>query len=345
MKNPSVFGLGMLCVGIGIGWLIKPNGNAEKHSVPISSVPGKSSSEKSASPSSAVPGLEMTRKRVEREPSVSITKKESTEFGTEEFKKMQADGTRAIIQSQSAQLEQYLQRRGDALNLSAEQKLKMTAWMDEILKKMDAINPNDPEAVGEAMIELSPHSFDEELAKLLTDDQKSAFSAIADKERQSKIDSTALKSLAKLQGIIDFEEGQRDEVYKILTTSAEKKILNESQHPELNDLQLSAFDMDMDPYDLGLMQSMSGQATLPGQPTKTMKEIIEDRIEAKVNELRPVLNASQLEQYRAELKSKGLGIFGNAMMNCIKEKEVGVSFLPSSVEPPASGHVSPSRDK
>lgn len=193
------------------------------------------------------------------------------------------------------------------------------------------------------MKELSTKSFDNELTKLLTDDQKTDLATITDKERQTKIDSTALKSLAKLQTAIEFQEGQRDEVYKILTAAAEKKILAESQQPDLLGLQLNGFDIDMDPYDLGLMQAMTELQASPGQPAKTMQEIVDERIKSKVDELRPVLNADQLEQYRAELKSKGPGLLGDALMSSGK---IGVgSISTSAVVTPDRGNAPPPSDK
>jgi len=44
-----------------------------------------------------------------------------------------------------------------------------------------------------------------------------------------------------------------------------------------------------------------------------LRETIDKRIDAKVDLLRPVLNEKQLEQYRSELKSKGLGIYGTVL--------------------------------
>ncbi len=47
---------------------------------------------------------------------------------------------------------------------------------------------------------------------------------------------------------------------------------------------------------------------------KNMRELIDKRIEEKINQLRPVLNDKQLARYREELKSKGMGIYGTAIM-------------------------------
>ena len=44
-----------------------------------------------------------------------------------------------------------------------------------------------------------------------------------------------------------------------------------------------------------------------------LREVIDKRIDAKVELLRPVLNDKQLEQYRTELKTKGLGVYGTVL--------------------------------
>ena len=47
---------------------------------------------------------------------------------------------------------------------------------------------------------------------------------------------------------------------------------------------------------------------------KRLREAFDKRIEAKVEALKPVLNQKQLDQYRTELKTKGMGIYGPMLM-------------------------------
>jgi hypothetical protein len=191
------------------------------------------------------------------------------------------------------------------------------------LADMDFSNPESLEGMTDLVGGLSDKAIHDQLAATLTDEQKTAFNAFKEKEIQTKVDSAALKSLSQLQGVVDFEEGQRDEVYKILSTEAEKRILQEQEKPDPTAMFTEGMGIEMDPYGLGLQQAMtdaiterakSGEATDTKATTQTMREIIDTRINEKVEQLRPVLNEKQLEQYRSELKTKGLGVFGTALM-------------------------------
>ena len=134
----------------------------------------------------------------------------------------------------------------------------------------------------------------------------------------------SLKSLSKLQGIIEFEDGQRDEVYKILTKNAEATALAESKKPDMAKMFTDGMGIEIDPYDLGFQQAMNDSITEMGtegeaspdqeQMAKKMREMIDKRIEEKITQLRPVLNDKQLALYREELKSKGMGVYGSTMM-------------------------------
>lgn len=68
---------------------------------------------------------------------------------------------------------------------------------------------------------------------------------------------------------------------------------------------------DPDPYNLGIedafTEAYSGGGTDKKLAEANFRNIIDQRIEAKVNQLRPVLNDKQLAQYRTELKNKGAG--------------------------------------
>ena len=125
-----------------------------------------------------------------------------------------------------------------------------------------------------------------------------------------------------MQGVIDFEEGQRDEVYKILSDAAAEKLREQSANPDPSSLFTDGMGIEMDPYDLGVQDAMREAFTDVEDPTKVdqkqmaekLREVINRRIDEKVERLRPLLNEKQLEQYRAELKNKGSGFLGNALI-------------------------------
>ncbi len=326
-KNTPLVGIGMLAFGVAIGWSLKSGNPTPEVAGPV---PPANVNKPPAAP--AQPAAIATSeapppgKRAVREPSVKKPTTEPTEEQKAQVSRMQGEMTKLMTTRQRSKFDKYLQRISESVNLTETQKTAMAGWIDERMKKigeMDFSDPKSIEGMGDVMGGLSDKAIDDQLAATLTDEQKSAFSAFKEKEIQTKVDSAALKSLSQLQGAIDFEEGQRDEVYKILSAEAEKRVIQEQEKPDPTAMFTEGMGIEMDPYGLGLQQAMtdaiteraeSGEATDAKATTQTMREIIDKRINEKVEQLRPVLNEKQLEQYRSELKTKGLGVFGTALM-------------------------------
>lgn len=332
-KNTPLVGIGMLALGVAIGWSIKSGTTAKHESLPPIDTPvAAATNSTTASPpvtEIAANDTPPPGKRAIREPSLkkpTVEPAEPTEQQKKQVAQMQGEMTKLMTTRQRAKFEKYIQRISENVNLTDTQKTEMTAWLNERMKKlgeMDFSNPESLEGMTDIVGGLSNKAIDDQLAATLTDEQKAAFNTFKEKEIQTKVDSAALKSLSQLQGVIDFEEGQRDEVYKILSTEAEKRILQEQEKPDPTAMFTEGMGIEMDPYGLGLQQAMtdaiterakSGEATDPKAATRTMREIIDNRINEKVEQLRPVLSEKQLEQYRSELKTKGLGVFGTALM-------------------------------
>jgi len=326
-KNTPLVGIGMLALGVAIGWSLKSGNPTPEVAGPV---PPATVNKPPAAPAQPAPIAASEApppgKRAVREPSVKKPVTEPTEEQKAQVSRMQGEMTKLMTTRQRSKFDKYLQRISENVNLTETQKAAMAGWIDERMKKigeMDFSDPKSIEGMGDVMGGLSDKAIDDQLAATLTDEQKTAFSAFKEKEIQTKVDSAALKSLSQLQGAIDFEEGQRDEVYKILSAEAEKRVLQEQEKPDPTAMFTEGMGIEMDPYGLGLQQAMtdaiteraeSGAATDSKATAQTMREIIDKRINEKVEQLRPVLNEKQLEQYSSELKTKGLGVFGTALM-------------------------------
>lgn len=323
MKNLIPFGSLMLLLGFAIGWLVKPvpaAGGATPAAVMASS--------KSAVPAPAkipeeapVPG-----KHIQREAIVKKTSDGPTSEQMDQAKKMQSEMSKAMVKRQHDKFEQQIDLLTESLGLSADQKSKLITWLDDGIKKLEGLDITDPKSMSD-LPELSKFftdkALEDQLTPSLTDDQKAALVDFKDREHRTKVDTAALKSLSKLQGVIRFEDGQRDEVYKILAQTAETGVLAESETPDMTTMFTEGMGIDMDPYGLGIQQAMTESIGDPSamqesagdqkQMAQKLREIIDKRIDAKVDLLRPVLNDKQLEQYRGELKSKGLGVYGTVL--------------------------------
>lgn len=321
-RNYGMLGLLIFVMGVAVGWVSRGIPQSQSDGSPdalMAKAPAKvSSATQSGNESSApspVPG-----KRAIRETSPKKEKNAMFDPDSKEAKEMQDRVGKMMANRKRTALEQRITKLAESLNLTEDQKAKLMAWVDERVGKLESSNLMDPTASAEALKAASDAGLDEKLAENLTEDQKAAFAGFKEREKQTKIDSMALKSLSQLQGVIDFEEGQRDEVYKILSESAEERLQKSAASPLSEMSMMGDFGVDIDPYGLGIQEAMQ-EAFKPEEMEKNpegwrtgMQGIIDKCINEKVEKLRSVLNDKQLEQYRAELKNKGAGMFGGALL-------------------------------
>jgi hypothetical protein len=325
MKNHWIIGMVVFGLGMMTGWFVKPTPPSLAPSVPDGAPASKALASATLTPPTEPP---VPGKRAQREPAVKKTSNMPTEEQMAQASKMQGEMSKSMVKRHRAKLEQQIVRLDEKLQLTTAQKSGLTAWLDDQMKKMESMDLSDPASFGklpELAGSITNEALENQLATTLTADQQAAFTDLKDNDLHLKIDAMALKSLSKLQGVIEFEDGQRDEVYKILTKNAEATAHAESKNPDMAKMFTDGMGIEIDPYDLGLQQAMTDSITDMGkegeashdqpQMAQKMRELIDKRIEEKINQLRPVLNDKQLARYREELKSKGMGIYGTAIMS------------------------------
>ncbi len=322
MKNPFVTGVVTLALGFALGWTLKPTPPGS--SPPALAEPAEKFSAPAASPASQEAAPLISGEKSERSGSVPDKTAQATR---EQARKMQSEMSRQMVGRLRARYEAQITKLAENLNLTPEQKTALSAWLAEkmaALEELDFTDPKSAQNFGELAKGLTSQAMEEQLAPTLTDDQKAALGVFKEKEHRTKVDTMALKSLSKIQGVIEFGEGQRDKVYEVLARSAEENLSAEDENTDLTRLMTEGMGIDADPYDLGLQKVItdsmgdpsafpkgaSDQKAIAGQ----LREAFDKRIESKVESLRPVLDDRQLELYRAELKSKGLGIYGTMLM-------------------------------
>jgi hypothetical protein len=324
-KHNLLIGVGIFASGVALGWAVKPEPAAKAATTEVSR-PDSASPSKPLANAAPQAGELPPGKRAHREPAAKNPAELPVMADEIQTARIQEEMSKLMTSRQRARLEKYLRRITESVSLTETQKETMTAWLDGQLKALGQLDFSDPEAISkmsDLAEALSDRAMDEKLAAVLTEDQKAPFDQFRAKEHQNRVDSTALRSLSQLQGVVDFEEGQRDEVYKVLSAAAEEKVLREQANPDPSIIFNEGMGFEMDPYDLGLQEAM--RETMEGGPNamtsgnpqeaaQAMRELIGKRIEEKVDRLRPVLNEKQLEQYRSELETKGLGVFGTAIM-------------------------------
>jgi hypothetical protein len=250
----------------------------------------------------------------------------------------QEEGEKAMNQMRQAavdrfrkKLEQYVAGLDENLTLTPDQKARLQSAIEAQHAELTALmntESGDSQVVFDKIPELGPPALEAVLAASLSPEQKSALETYKSKERARQADTKALKKLALLQGIFDFKEGQRDEVYRLLSESAAASLAKTESPTSFDEVFAGASGIDMDPYDLGIQQLMMESAQDANARGKgdhqsmlaTFRQKVDQLIEDKVNELKPILDEAQLEKYREELRSKGLGHFGT-MLNAVPEGE------------------------
>ena len=314
----------MLAVGFGLGLVCKPVLFPEKStatagaSSAVSNAPHADT--KKAKLASADP---LPSKVGEREPV-----DEDVAVVYERARKIQSHIAQQMNGRIRDQSERQISKLAHGLNLTDAQKASLTAWLDDRMAKlgdMDFFDYTSSEAINEVLKTMTSKVMEDQLQASLTPEQKTAFVNYKEREVHAKADAFALKHLSKMQTVVEFEDDQQDEVFKILSEAAAQNPAEEKAAPNLSELMMERVEVDADPYDLGIQNRIMKLG--PGKTNKEIAQAIRDAIEqsiqSKVNLLRPVLNGNQLEQYRLELSTNAFSTFGPRLdgMEALVESE------------------------
>lgn len=212
------------------------------------------------------------------------------------------------------------------LNLSPEQLEKLSATLKARREKLATFDFNESDHTKEINDLLSSKALDEQVLAGLTDEQKTAFIEMRQKERQAKIDSNTLKSLGQVTEIVSLNDEQRAAVYNVLSTAETERwdkqqnsanyesMLMEGMGMESND-EFSLHSVMMDPELQEKMKDVGDSKETQKIVAQAMREALNKKIDAKVNLLAPILTPEQSTQYREQLLQKVdsmMGIMSNS---------------------------------
>lgn len=197
----------------------------------------------------------------------------------------------SVMKRQNAKFEARLAKLAKELDLSPEQIAQLRkVWEDEV-----ATLGEGPEAFMEMQklnALLTGNGLDEDLANILSEDQGEQYEELKEQEFANKVESTALKNLAKLS-FLNLRDEQKDAVMGILYEQAEASAKTESP--------LDAMVGAISTMGGGLSDSMGGSGDaaslieLSGISSGGLSN------EEKIESLAPVLDPEQLEEYRTSL--------------------------------------------
>ncbi len=330
------FALPAVCLlaGIAIGWFAKPSASSNGTApVAAQTAMGDPSSKTAAVPEK--PRSENAKDTPARpaRPAIDTSKREIEAKATEAGKKMQQQMAQRMTDMQRKKFEARFAKLCAELNLSPDQQARIRAAMEERFVKMGELFSFDGSDDNSAkMKELSDlmerDGLEEATAALLNDQQKAGFDALKAKERQSRIDSRALKDLGTLGTVLDLTPEQKDAVYGVLSEQASKQE-NAKKSSSMMNLFTEGMGIEIDD-ELGLTDLIHEQMDPEGHKKVSdddFKQVIADTIKTRTDErieaLRPVLNEQQLQQYRTHLETKASGMM-NMFGGIEVEQEIAV---------------------
>lgn len=331
MKNTVMIGL--LCLGIGFGAarLLLPNPE-DPESKDIqkspSSTPGdpKRSADLSADLSAEI------AKSDRPDPSAIILNGREADPNGEDIQQRFRTGQdrfrKIMAERQKNKEEATIQKLVDRLGLTDAQADKIRAYFAKNREELEALmadGDGDWRKMRRLTKSLGDDALDSALADILTDEQKTAYEEMKQRDLANKVEARAYRDLATIQGILDLNPEQKDQVYAILHKDAAQKTESNREANSIVATITEGIGLDINPDDLGIgfsgaIQSFVNRAEDGEPPSENRGEILQSirdnqqqEIDNKVELLAPVLDEGQEDAYRTHLETRGGGLFGGLL--------------------------------
>ena len=350
MKNSFVIGL--LCLGIGFGaaWLVRPPSdettteNAETKKSPVPAPSGPSTSSQDEIAKSDRPAPETDRKIVlngeEVDPNDPDIRAQFTR-GQDRFREMMA---RRQKSKEDAQIKKLV----DRLGLTDAQADQLRAYFAKNREKLEAMIANgeggDWSDIKNFTKMLRDDELDAALAGILTDDQKTTYEEMKQRDLNNRVEARAYKDLAEIQGVLDLSQEQKDEVYEILHDQAANQVDSNKDANAVVTAFTEGLGITINPEDFGIssvIQNQIDRAANGEQPSedrgdwmRSIRENREQEIDQKVELLAPVLDDNQEDAYRTHLESRGAGFLGGLLGGGGAEFDVESFEIPTPAPQP-----------
>lgn len=326
MKSHFLVAIACLAIGISVAWVFKPDSSS-----------GTGSTGDSAAATFGKPGSpgESNPKMSDRKPLKSNRKpgggganpKFATIVTSEGMsEEMNRKITTMLKKQKIAQIDARIAKLVAQLNLTDGQEAalrKATESRLEGFKKLFG-KDGDPSQLGELM---QSDGIDEALVDILTTEQVEEHKAVKKRERANRVEARALQELARLSDL-DLTQDQKDAAYDIFYQQAEESVGDGTPAQGMLSVVTDGFGIEVNSDALDLPTAVipanddvaSGTAKSDPQTLmRVARERMEQRINERVNSLRPVLSEAQLEQYQRSLELRQ----GSLFTEFLGETEVG----------------------
>jgi hypothetical protein len=317
-SNSAIFLAVGLAAGFAFAWVLKPAPKTIIQDPPDvssrtkgSDSPFKVSDRPSGDP--ADPGTKLLGKKPS-DAEIAAEEKESNErFSGQQDERMRGED------------EQRIKKLSSALDLAPWQVEKLGKYLNDRRAKVAEISRNYDDTTFDKVTEiLDPKHFDSMLKELLTPEQAELYLENKNKELGGKVDSASLAKLAAFNSAVDLRPEQRDAIYEVLYADAASQVDKKAESDRKNGLDSYPGAFDPSEYTDGrdiFDFSDSGEITRiydsagddPESIKKGIKALVDQRIEERLGRFSGILDQSQLDQYRADLKKKANIIYGGML--------------------------------
>lgn len=329
MKNTVLIGVLCLIIGAAAGWFAKPNTTPAEAVVGASPEPASSSSGAGVvMPSSGIRSESPSKagaRPAKADPPESASQSHRVVIDGADAKAMQDRWHKQMIEQTKHKAERKVAELARKLGLDANQTAKLQAYFDDKLAALAGGGEDDFRGMRELGKLLKQDSVDAALADILSDEQALAYEEMKTNEHNRKVESRALKDLAKINTVLDLSQDQKDAVYDILYEDAGKKVDANRDTGAFMALSMNGEGIDIDLEDLGLT-GVDGTLEIPNPEDggkvdwkKAMQERNQRRIDQQVERVAPALTEEQTTQYREHLESKSGGLLGGVIDGAVGE--------------------------
>jgi hypothetical protein len=318
MKFNILLAATCIAIGASIAWLAKPDPKAETAESEVVEKKPLSNGKIGSSESQKRATSERTIVEPEKVGPVVIIPADGE--GREQAREMGNRMEQMFRKRQQAKLDARIAKLVSQLNLTPTQEAALRKTAADRMSSFGEMMKGDvdPSKIGEM---LKADFIDEALADILTPEQQEELEAVKKREIANKVEAQALKDLAKLS-TLDLTQEQKDAAYDILYKDAEASVGNETAATGIVSMFTEGLGIELDSDtltvatamipDIGGIESSEVEQDPQAMMAKAQENMTK-RIDDKVEAMRPVLNDSQLTQYRKDLELKSGGIFGGLL--------------------------------
>lgn len=310
-------------IGVAAGWFLKPENEAAPSETATPTVSSRAKSSTNTEKTTRNDRSVVSSRRNGQSDSDNTDARATRALSS--GKQYQERFMKMLAKRQNAKIDARIAKLVAQLNLTPEQEAALRKALEEKNSSSTSGEFSPFSMAGQT----GDASVDEALKDILTDEQKEEHVDLKERELANKVESRALKQLAKLSDL-DMTQEQKDAVYDILYQQAEKTTGEASPMHDSISAITSGLGVDIDPDDLGLgfsvgaemyQSAREGEQDKPQDMSALIKERQQKVIDEKVQALSPVLNDSQLEQYRSSLELKSSGLFGSFLQGDDQDDE------------------------